>query len=74
MAEDKNKTASKNEEERKPNKTKINTISSRKSKISLFDIINYLVFIILALVIMVPIWKVLVDSLTTLYFKLTARL
>ncbi len=62
MAEDKNKTASKNEEERKSNKTKINTISSRKSKISLFDIINYLVFIILALVIMVPIWKVLVDS------------
>ena len=30
---------------------------------SLFDIINYIVFIIIGLIIIVPIWKVVVDSL-----------
>lgn len=34
-----------------------------KKKIGAFDIINYLVFILLGLIILVPIWKVLVDSL-----------
>lgn len=33
-----------------------------KVKIKLFDVINYIVFLILGLVILVPIWKVLVDS------------
>ena len=35
----------------------------KKKKIQLFDIVNYIVFIILGLLIMIPIWKVLVDSL-----------
>lgn len=35
----------------------------KKKKIQLFDVVNYIVFIILGLLIMVPIWKVLVDSL-----------
>ena len=30
---------------------------------SVFDIVNYIVFIIIALIILVPIWKVIVDSL-----------
>lgn len=34
-----------------------------KKKISLFEIINYIVFILIALIILVPMWKVLVDSL-----------
>lgn len=34
-----------------------------KKKISLFEIINYIVFIIIGLIILVPMWKVLVDSL-----------
>ena len=34
-----------------------------KKKIKVFDIVNYIVFILLGLIIMVPIWKVLVDSL-----------
>ena len=29
---------------------------------TLFDIINYIVFIIIGLIILVPIWKVIVDS------------
>ena len=35
----------------------------KKKKIQMFDVVNYIVFIILGLLIMVPIWKVLVDSL-----------
>ncbi|MDE6053183.1 MAG: carbohydrate ABC transporter permease [Lachnospiraceae bacterium] len=38
-------------------------ISGRKEKLHVFDVVNYIVFIILGLVIIVPIWKVLVDSL-----------
>ncbi|MBQ2937007.1 MAG: carbohydrate ABC transporter permease [Lachnospiraceae bacterium] len=38
-------------------------VKPKKKKIQLFDIVNYIVFIILGLLIMVPIWKVLVDSL-----------
>jgi putative aldouronate transport system permease protein len=34
-----------------------------KKKIKTFDVINYIVFIIFGLIILVPIWKVLVDSL-----------
>ncbi|MCH5249071.1 MAG: carbohydrate ABC transporter permease [Lachnospiraceae bacterium] len=34
-----------------------------KKKIKVFDVVNYIVFIILGLVILVPIWKVLIDSL-----------
>lgn len=33
-----------------------------KKKISLFSVINYIVFIIVGLVVLIPIWKVLVDS------------
>lgn len=36
-----------------------------KVKIKLFDVINYIVFILLGLIILVPIWKVLVDSLNS---------
>lgn len=35
----------------------------KKKKVQLFDIINYIVFIIIGLIIMIPIWKVVVDSL-----------
>lgn len=33
-----------------------------KKKIKTFDIINYIVFILIGLIVLVPIWKVLVDS------------
>lgn len=33
-----------------------------KKKITVFSIINYIVFVILALIILIPMWKVLVDS------------
>jgi putative aldouronate transport system permease protein len=35
----------------------------KKKKLHVFDVVNYIVFIILGLIILVPIWKVLVDSL-----------
>ena len=35
----------------------------KKKKLKLFDVVNYIVFIIVGLLIMVPIWKVVVDSL-----------
>lgn len=34
-----------------------------KKKISVFSVVNYIVFILIGLIVMVPIWKVLVDSL-----------
>lgn len=34
-----------------------------KKKIKLFDAVNYVVFIIIGLIVMIPIWKVVVDSL-----------
>lgn len=37
-------------------------VKPKKKKIQLFDVVNYIVFIIIALVIIVPIWKVIVDS------------
>ena len=39
-----------------------NAVAGRKRKLQLFDIINYIVFIIVGLIVIVPIWKVLVDS------------
>jgi putative aldouronate transport system permease protein len=38
-------------------------VKPKKKKLHVFDVVNYIVFIILALIIMIPIWKVLVDSL-----------
>ncbi len=38
-------------------------VKPKKKKIQMFDVVNYIVFIILGLLIMVPIWKVVVDSL-----------
>ena len=34
----------------------------KKKKVKLFDVVNYIVFILIGLLIMVPIWKVVVDS------------
>ncbi len=34
-----------------------------KTKIHVFDVVNYIVFIIIGLIVLVPIWKVIVDSL-----------
>ncbi len=34
-----------------------------KKKIKTFDLVNYIVFIVIGLIVLVPIWKVLVDSL-----------
>ncbi|MBE5876790.1 MAG: carbohydrate ABC transporter permease [Lachnospiraceae bacterium] len=34
----------------------------RKKKIKLFDVVNYIVFILIGLIIIIPMWKVLVDS------------
>lgn len=35
----------------------------KRKKVQLFDVVNYAVFIIVGLIIMIPIWKVVVDSL-----------
>lgn len=35
----------------------------KKKKVQLFDVVNYIVFIIIGLVIMIPIWKVVADSM-----------
>lgn len=35
----------------------------KKKKVQVFDVVNYLVFLIVGLIIMIPIWKVVVDSL-----------
>ena len=37
-------------------------VKPKKKKLQLFDIVNYAVFVIIALIIIVPIWKVIVDS------------
>ena len=42
---------------------KTKAVSGKRKKFSLFDAINYIVFIIITLIILVPIWKVVVDSL-----------
>lgn len=38
-------------------------IAKRRKKIKIFPIVNYILFIIIGLIILVPIWKVVVDSL-----------
>ena len=35
----------------------------KKKKIKLFDVVNYIVFVLIGLIILVPIWKVVVDSM-----------
>ena len=44
----------------------------KKKKIEVFSVINGLIFIIIALIILIPIWKILVDSfdLKTAYWAL----
>ena len=37
-------------------------VKPKKKKLQIFDIVNYIIFTIVALIIIVPIWKVLVDS------------
>lgn len=37
-------------------------VKPKKKKLHVFDIVNYIVFLIIALVIIIPIWKVVVDS------------
>lgn len=37
-------------------------VKPKKKKMQVFDIVNYIIFVIIALIIIVPIWKVLVDS------------
>ena len=37
-------------------------VKARKNKIHVFDIVNYIVFVIIALIVLIPIWKVVVDS------------
>ena len=41
----------------------MSAVAGRKRRLQLFDVVNYIVFVILGLAILVPIWKVLVDSL-----------
>lgn len=43
-------------------KNKDMVASGVRKKFSLFDFVNYLVFIVIALIVLVPIWKVVVDS------------
>lgn len=63
MAENQTKNVQTSETGEKHSTMKINTVGERKnSKIKLFDVINYVVFAILTLIILIPIWKVLVDS------------
>ncbi len=38
-------------------------VPPKKKKVSAFDIINYVIFVIIGLMIIIPMWKVLVDSL-----------
>jgi len=43
-------------------KNKANAVQGRKRKIGIFDVVNYIVFILIGIIIIFPIWKVLVDS------------
>ena len=43
-------------------KNKANAVQGRKRKIGVFDVVNYIVFILIGIIIIFPIWKVLVDS------------
>ena len=33
-----------------------------KTKVHVFDVINYIVFILIGLLVLIPLWKVIVDS------------
>ena len=44
------------------NDAKVTASVGRKRKFGVFDFVNYLIFIIVGLVIILPIWKVVVDS------------
>ncbi len=37
-------------------------VKARKKKVHVFDVVNYIVFVIIALIVLIPIWKVVVDS------------
>ncbi|MBQ9589950.1 MAG: carbohydrate ABC transporter permease [Butyrivibrio sp.] len=37
-------------------------VKANKNKVHVFDVVNYVVFVIVALIVLIPIWKVLVDS------------
>ena len=37
-------------------------VKSKKPRVHVFDVVNYIVFVIVALVVLIPIWKVVVDS------------
>ena len=37
-------------------------VKARKNRVHVFDVVNYVVFILIALIVLIPIWKVLVDS------------
>ncbi len=37
-------------------------VAGRKHKTGVFDVVNYIVFIIIALIVLIPIWKVISDS------------
>ena len=50
-----------NQDKNSGKKMKVATIKERR-KVDLFDILNYLIFIIIALIVVIPIWKVVVDS------------
>ena len=41
---------------------KVKAVKSPRNHIHVFDIVNYIVFILIALIIMLPLWKVIVDS------------
>ena len=37
-------------------------VKAKKKKVHVFDVVNYIVFVIIALIVLIPIWKVVVDS------------
>lgn len=41
---------------------KIKAVQGKKKKIHVFDVVNYIVFILIGIIIIFPLWKVLVDS------------
>ncbi|MBR5421616.1 MAG: carbohydrate ABC transporter permease [Lachnospiraceae bacterium] len=50
------------EAEVKAKAPRIHTIEKKRSKIKIFDVVNYIVFGLLTLIIIFPIWKVICDS------------
>ena len=41
---------------------KVKAVKSPRNHVHVFDVVNYIVFILIALIIMLPLWKVIVDS------------